>query len=44
MSVATAVICNPVRVLKQIWPYISVAALFAAFVGWNGGVVLGTSF
>jgi hypothetical protein len=29
-------------VMKQIWPYISVAALFTVFVAWNGGVVLGT--
>ncbi|GAB1316563.1 glucosyltransferase [Madurella fahalii] len=32
---------NPVRVMKQIWPHITVLGLFAGFVAWNGGVVLG---
>ncbi|KAB5572140.1 DIE2/ALG10 family-domain-containing protein [Coniochaeta sp. 2T2.1] len=41
LSIAIAAVCNPVRVIKQIWPYISVAACFAGFVVWNGGVVLG---
>lgn len=33
--------CNPVRVLRQIWPHLTVLGAFAAFVAWNGSVVLG---
>ncbi|MBE3041435.1 hypothetical protein IMZ48_02405, partial [Candidatus Bathyarchaeota archaeon] len=36
-----AVVCNPLRVLKQVWPHIATMAAFAGFVAWNGGVVLG---
>lgn len=42
-SIAVAVICNPARVLRQVWPHVTVLILFAAFVAWNGGVVLGKS-
>lgn len=42
MSVAVAVLYNPLRVLKQVWPHITIMAAFAGFVAWNGGVVLGT--
>lgn len=42
-SLLVAAICNPFRVLRQIWPYISVLLAFAGFVVWNGGVVLGQS-
>ncbi|ROV99487.1 hypothetical protein VMCG_06398 [Cytospora schulzeri] len=41
VSIAIAVLYNPVRVLKQVWPHIFVMGLFVAFVLWNGGVVLG---
>ncbi|KAF4995818.1 hypothetical protein FGRMN_4880 [Fusarium graminum] len=30
-----------VRVIRQIWPYVTVVVSFGAFVAWNGGVVLG---
>jgi alpha-1,2-glucosyltransferase len=43
LTLVTTALCNPVRVLRQIWPHISILALFAGFVAWNGGVVLGTS-
>lgn len=43
LSLAVAVGCNPLRVLKQIWAHIVVMGLFAVFVFWNGSVVLGTS-
>ena len=43
VSLATAAICNPFRVLRQIWPYLTVLLSFAAFVAWNDGVVLGKS-
>ncbi|KAK3324495.1 DIE2/ALG10 family-domain-containing protein [Cercophora scortea] len=41
LSIAIAAVCNPVGVLKQVWPHITVLGLFAGFVIWNGGVVLG---
>ncbi|OIW31846.1 hypothetical protein CONLIGDRAFT_242577 [Coniochaeta ligniaria NRRL 30616] len=41
LSIAIAAICNPLKVLKQIWPYVSVVTIFTGFVAWNGGVVLG---
>ncbi|KAK3934663.1 DIE2/ALG10 family-domain-containing protein [Diplogelasinospora grovesii] len=41
LSMAIAALCNPVRMLKQVWPQITLLGLFAAFVVWNGGVVLG---
>ncbi|OLN98044.1 Dol-P-Glc:Glc(2)Man(9)GlcNAc(2)-PP-Dol alpha-1,2-glucosyltransferase [Colletotrichum chlorophyti] len=37
VSIGIAALANPVRVLKKIWPYITVMALFAGFVAWNGG-------
>ncbi|VUC33358.1 unnamed protein product [Clonostachys rosea] len=40
-SILIAAVCNPVRVLRQVWPYITVLLSFVAFVIWNGGVVLG---
>lgn len=43
LSLVIAAICNPIRVIRQIWPYISVLIAFTAFVVWNGGVVLGMS-
>lgn len=41
LSIAIAVICNPFRVLRQIWAHVLTMVLFAGFVLWNGGVVLG---
>ncbi len=41
LSIGIAAICNPLRVIRQIWPYLVVLASFAAFVQWNGSVVLG---
>ncbi len=29
------------RVLKQVWPHITILGLFAGFIAWNGSVVLG---
>ncbi|RDA85911.1 hypothetical protein CP532_2722 [Ophiocordyceps camponoti-leonardi (nom. inval.)] len=40
LSFGIAALCNPVRVLRQIWPYVTVLGAFAAFIVWNGGVVL----
>ncbi|KAK7715125.1 glucosyltransferase [Diaporthe eres] len=41
VSIAIAVISNPLRVAKQIWAHVTVMGLFVAFVIWNGSVVLG---
>lgn len=41
VSLIVAALCNPLRLIRQIWPYITVLAAFAGFVAWNGGVVLG---
>ncbi|CAN8102066.1 unnamed protein product [Discula destructiva] len=41
LSLAIAVICNPVKVLKQIWAHVVVGLLFGIFILVNGGVVLG---
>ncbi|KAG5928414.1 hypothetical protein E4U42_000710 [Claviceps africana] len=41
ISLGIAALCNPVRVVRQIWPYMAVLAAFVGFVAWNGGVVLG---
>jgi alpha-1,2-glucosyltransferase len=41
LSLGIAALCNPTRVVRQIWPYITVVVSFGAFVAWNGGVVLG---
>ncbi|KAH0443782.1 alpha- glucosyltransferase alg10 [Colletotrichum camelliae] len=41
LSIGVAAIFNPFRVLKKIWPHITIMGLFAGFVAWNGGVVLG---
>ncbi|KAK3398401.1 DIE2/ALG10 family-domain-containing protein [Sordaria brevicollis] len=41
LSIGIAAICNPLRVLRQVWPHITTMGLFAGFVAWNGGVVLG---
>ncbi|KAG6031186.1 hypothetical protein E4U41_007660 [Claviceps citrina] len=41
ISFGIAALCNPVRVMRQIWPYLSILVVFSGFVAWNGGVVLG---
>lgn len=41
LSLGIAALCNPIHVIRQIWPYIAVIASFGSFVVWNGGVVLG---
>ncbi|KAK3491976.1 Dol-P-Glc:Glc(2)Man(9)GlcNAc(2)-PP-Dol alpha-1,2-glucosyltransferase [Neurospora crassa] len=41
LSIGIAALCNPLRVLRQVWPHITIMGLFAGFVAWNGGVVLG---
>ncbi|KAG8168280.1 hypothetical protein KVR01_003969 [Diaporthe batatas] len=41
VSIAIAVVCNPLRVVRQVWAHVAVMGLFAAFVLWNGSVVLG---
>ncbi|RMJ18723.1 Dol-P-Glc:Glc(2)Man(9)GlcNAc(2)-PP-Dol alpha-1,2-glucosyltransferase [Fusarium kuroshium] len=41
LSLGIAALCNPIRVIRQIWPYVAVLVSFGAFVVWNGGVVLG---
>ena len=43
MTVAVTALYNPLKVLRQIWPHITILALFVGFVAWNGGVVLGTT-
>lgn len=41
ISLVIAALCNPMRVMRHVWPYIVVLVAFAVFVLWNGGVVLG---
>ncbi|KAK3903732.1 glycosyltransferase [Staphylotrichum tortipilum] len=41
LTVAFAALTNPLKILRQIWPHLTTLALFAGFVAWNGGVVLG---
>lgn len=41
VSLGIAAMCNPLRVLRQVWPYVCVLGFFVGFVVWNGGVVLG---
>ncbi|QPC72782.1 hypothetical protein HYE68_003534 [Fusarium pseudograminearum] len=41
LSLGIAALCNPIRVIRQTWPYITTLVLFGSFVAWNGGVVLG---
>ena len=41
VSLLVAGVCNPLRVIRQIWPHITVLLTFVAFIIWNGGVVLG---
>ncbi|KAI3546830.1 DIE2/ALG10 family protein [Colletotrichum filicis] len=41
LSIGIAALANPLRILKKVYPHITIMALFAGFVAWNGGVVLG---
>ncbi|UNI13274.1 glucosyltransferase [Purpureocillium takamizusanense] len=41
ISLVIAALCNPLRIMRQVWPYVMVLVVFAVFVAWNGGVVLG---
>ncbi|KAI6782809.1 uncharacterized protein J7T54_000952 [Emericellopsis cladophorae] len=41
LSLLVAGVYNPLRVVRQIWPHITVLGVFVAFVVWNEGVVLG---
>ncbi|KAK3307130.1 glycosyltransferase family 59 protein [Chaetomium strumarium] len=41
LTIAITALCNPAKVLRQVWPHIAILGLFACFVAWNGGVVLG---
>lgn len=41
VSLIVAALCNPIRLIRQIWPHVTALAAFAGFVAWNGGVVLG---
>ena len=43
LTTAVTALYNLVKVLRQIWTHIAVLALFAGFIAWNGGVVLGES-
>lgn len=41
VSLVIAAICNPLRVLRKVWPHVAVLSAFVGFVAWNDGVVLG---
>ncbi|EFQ34751.1 DIE2/ALG10 family protein [Colletotrichum graminicola M1.001] len=41
LSIGIAALANPLRILRKVYPHITIMALFAGFVYWNGGVVLG---
>ncbi|KAJ3143296.1 glucosyltransferase [Geranomyces variabilis] len=41
MSIASTAFQRSGTLVLALWPYITVALLFAAFVQWNGGIVLG---
>ncbi|KAL2129631.1 hypothetical protein VTI74DRAFT_7512 [Chaetomium olivicolor] len=41
LTLTVTALFHPLKVLRQIWPHITILALFAGFVAWNGGVVLG---
>ncbi|KAH8803160.1 DIE2/ALG10 family-domain-containing protein [Xylogone sp. PMI_703] len=41
ISIVVATLFHPILTLTRLTPYISLLATFAAFVVWNGGVVLG---
>jgi alpha-1,2-glucosyltransferase len=41
ISIALTTVCNPLPVLRRVWPHVTLLGLFGSFVIWNGGVVLG---
>ncbi|KAH8680823.1 DIE2/ALG10 family-domain-containing protein [Xylariales sp. PMI_506] len=41
LSIGIAAISNPLTILRRVYPHITTMTLFAVFVAWNGGVVLG---
>ncbi|GKT45428.1 dol-P-Glc:Glc(2)Man(9)GlcNAc(2)-PP-Dol alpha-1,2-glucosyltransferase [Colletotrichum spaethianum] len=41
LSIGIAALANPLCVLRKVYPHITIMGLFAGFVAWNGGVVLG---
>ncbi|KAF2269232.1 alpha-1,2 glucosyltransferas-like protein alg10 [Lojkania enalia] len=41
LSIALAILSKPVLILRVSIPYIMLLSIFACFVAWNGGVVLG---
>ncbi|KUJ10425.1 uncharacterized protein LY89DRAFT_596356 [Mollisia scopiformis] len=41
ISIGVAALFRPVILATRLWPYIALLISFAAFVFWNGGVVLG---
>ncbi|KAK4184607.1 glycosyltransferase [Podospora australis] len=41
LTTATTALLNPLTLLRQIWPHLTVLSLFGIFVAYNGGVVLG---
>ncbi|KAK2027350.1 DIE2/ALG10 family protein [Colletotrichum zoysiae] len=41
LSIGIAALANPLHILRKVYPHIVIMALFAGFVYWNGGVVLG---
>ncbi|KAK4243927.1 glycosyltransferase [Corynascus novoguineensis] len=41
LGLGLTALSNPIKVIRQIWPHLTILAMFAGFVFWNGGVVLG---
>lgn len=41
ISIGIAALSKPILVLRVVIPYLTLLFLFAAFVAWNGSVVLG---
>lgn len=41
ISLGLGAVCNILPVLRRVYPHVVTMALFAGFVAWNGGVVLG---
>lgn len=41
VSLGIAAASHAGRVLRKVWPYLTVLGAFVGFVAWNGGVVLG---
>ncbi|KAM0286516.1 hypothetical protein ACHAQH_000944 [Verticillium albo-atrum] len=41
LSIGVAVVCNPLHILRWVWPHVAIMGCFVSFIVWNGGVVLG---